>query len=330
MMILNRITSKIKNHHLSKKYTRLIYPPQADIHTLARLLYPNGAWVKFDNGNINKMYQQTNQLSWQNETIYGGVALLLSDLYASADVLYRDDRYKWNIVEAYNEDAPITDIINDMAFKKFVFEQVHFPIRKCIALKVRGFQVDTIINVKNLFDTIDVTKEVLNTYKYFTAVSNQDLEPICNAKTLLKTDSVAYIDYSKHETAQSEPNLLFYVSRPLQSYCRISLKGRTHHLKQYLWHSSDNFYRSQIDFLVSNTEQADNVYVRNYEFEQAHHRQMAKMFPDKTKELTVLNEKLCKWTGFSPLPDFNEPKIADDLAEFRAAYKQRYKRWWQY
>ena len=315
-MLLNKIMNKIKNHRLSKKFAKLMYPSQADIHTLAQLLYPNGAWVKFDNSNINKMYQQTNQLSWQNDVIYGGVALLLSDLYTMADILYRDDRYKWNIVEAYDEDIQITDIINDMAFKKFVFEQVHFSIRKCIALKVRSCQTDAAINVKDLFDSIDVTKEVLYAYRQFTEVSNQDLESISNE--MPKSKENAYIDYSKLNSAEMEPYA--------PSNCRILINNRIHHFKQYLWYSSDNFYRSQIDFLISNTEQVDKVYVRNYEFEQAHHRQMAKMFPDKTKDLTVLNEKLLKWTDFSPLPDFDEPKIASELAEFRATYKQRYKK----
>ena len=54
---------------------------------------------------------------------------------------------------------------------------------------------------------------------------------------------------------------------------------------------------------------------------------MAKMFTDKANMLQALNDKLLKWSDYAPLPEFNAPKIADELAEFRAAYKQRYKKW---
>ena len=321
-MSLNKCLSKFQNHRLAKKYTILMYPPQTDIHTLARLIYPNGAWVKFDNSDINKMYQQTNKLSGQNNIIYGGVSSLPSGLYASADVIYRDDRDKWNIVEAYGEGIINTDIVTDMAFKKFVFEQSNFPIRKCIALKKQSYQDGTKIDIKDLFEMVDVTKEVSAIYKSFTTVFNQNLLPVCNESQMPKSKENAYIDYSKPNSAEMEPYIL--------SNCRILINNRTRHFKQYFWHSSGNIHRSQIDFLISNTKQADKVYIYNYEFEQAHHRQMAQMFPDKAKELMVLNEKLQEWTNFLPLPDFDKVKIESELAEFRFAYKQKHKRLWKF
>lgn len=327
-MLLNKITNKIKNHRLSKKYTKLMYPPQADIHTLARLLYPNGAWVKLDNDNIDKMSDQTRKLSWKYQTIYGGVAMLPSELYATSDILYRESPSWWHIIEAYDSDVPQIEIINDMAFKRFIFERYGFPIRKCIALKVRQYAPDSLVYIKDLFDVVDVTQEVIPTFKQFQKIPTQDISlHIPSEVKLPKSDKVAYIDYS---CSDCERNDNWYdCIRPSQTLCRVFIDGRVVHFKQYLRrYANDNIQRSLVDFLIRQTEKTEKIYVRNYEFEQAHHRQMAKMFPDKANMLQALNNKLLKWSDYAPLPEFNAPKIADELAEFRLAYKQRHKKWW--
>ena len=327
LQMLNKLTNYIKNYQLAKKYTNITYLPKADIHILARCLYPNGAWVNFDNNNIDKMSDQTHKLSWKYQTIYGGVAMLPSELYATADILYRESLSWWHIIEAYDTDVPQSEIVNDMAFKKFIFERCGFSVRKCIALKIRQYAPNSLVNIKDLFDAVDVTQDVVPTFKQFQKITNQDISlRIPNEVKFPKSDEIAYIDYS---CSDKERNDNWYdCIRPSQTLCRVLIDGRVIHFKQYLRrYANDNIQRSLVDFLIRQTEKAEKVYVRNYEFEQAHHRQMARMFPDKANMLQELNDKLLKWSDYIPLPELNAPKIADELAEFRTAYKQRHKKW---
>ena len=321
LQMLDKLTNYIKNHQLAKKYANVTYLPAVDIHLSARLLYPDGAWVKFDNGNIGKMSEQTRKLSEVYQTIYGAVVMLPSELYALVDILYRENRSKWQIIEAYNTDVSQSEIVYDMAFKKFVFEQFGFSIRKCIALKINQYASAAAVNIKNLFDVVDVTKEVLPVYNQFKGISNQDENlSVYSERKLARSSDIAYIDYSFLNKEKGD-NRYDYV-RPMQTACRILTENRMFHFKQYLrYYVNDNLQRTQVDFLIRQTEKAEKVYVRNYEFEQAHHRQMAEMFPDKANLLKALNEKLLPWSDYAPLPALNENKIADELAEFRVAYK---------
>ena len=313
----SKLSAIIKNSALLKKSAK---SPQNAIYASLRALYPNGTQVKFDNSDISKMYSQTRQLSRYNDIIFGGMALTLSDLYASADVLYCDEFRKWNIAEVYDDEVSDFDIISDMAFKKFVFEQAGFAIYKCVALKMHERQTNAAI----LFDAVEVTKDVKQVYDEFSMLINQDSVSVGKGGRIPKSDNSAYIDYRRPEADKIDSDLLVYAAGMLQSYCRILINGRVHYFMQYLRHTSDNIYRAQVDFLIRGTKTADVVYVRNFRLEMAHHRQMAKIFPDKTAELTVLNQKLRKCVDDFSLPGFYEPKIAEELAEFMGVYKQRH------
>jgi len=319
--MLNKLTNYIKNHQLAKKYANITYLPAVDIHLLARLLYPGGAWVKLDNGNINKISEQTSKLSEEYQTIYGAVAMLPSELYATTDILYRESRSKWQIIEAYNTDVAQSEIVYDMAFKKFVFEQFGFPICKCVALKIYQYASAASVNIKDLFDVVDVTKEVLPVYEQFKDISAQDKNlSISGEQKLFRASEVAYIDYSFQNKEKGDNR--YDNIRPIQTACRVLAEDRIFHFKQYLRHyANDNLQRLQVDFLIRQTRKAKKVFVRNYEFERAHHRQMAQIFPDKANMLKALNDKLSPWSDYTPLPALKEDKIADELAEFRTAYK---------
>lgn len=298
----NKLISFIKNYCLAKKYANIVSQPISDLHLLARLRYPNGAWVKMYPHNLYKTSRMTCKLSTKNKIIYGGTVVLPSELYASADVLVKEDNDNWQLIEVFDNEATETDIIHDMAFKKYVFDCADFNIRRCIVLKAAQHISTLPVSVSYLFDKQDVTEKVLPICKQFSQIANQDLTPIKGTQKLPTEENTAYIDYI-YPYKNSENKSFIHLERPRQYACQIYAAQNTFYLKQYMFLRKMDIYSAQVNFLTSRTRSQDKVYVRNLEFERAHHRQMAEIFKDKAVELNRLNEKLLKWKNYAPLPE---------------------------
>ncbi len=299
--MFNNLKSCLRNYYLKKRFTSFVYSGKENPRILATLLYPNGKWVKKQDDNIYSMYEETRDFSYERTaTIYNATAMNPSEIYATADILVCDySRYvnrttKFNIVEVYNMETPKEQIINDMAFKKFVFELNDFEIKKCIVLYPQRPKIGQKVRITDFFIQEDITKQVLSVWKIFKEIPYQDLNPLLQTeKTTVVEDDVVFIDYSNLETVKYENEENYdYRSRPSQWRCRAKIGNENRII--YCPHKN-NIAPVQVDFLIDVTCDYGRVYMRNSEFEKSHHREMAKMFPSKSSKLYELNEKVTEW-----------------------------------
>lgn len=318
--MFDNLKNRLKNYSIKKNFTSFTYQGNEDFHTIATLLYPNGIWVKKDKDLYN-MYDNTRVYSFsKGAPIYNATIINPSGLYASADILiedfnsYTDRNIKFDIIEVYNLDTPKEQIIYNMAFKKFVFETSDFEIKKCIVLYVKKLKAGQPAEATKLFVKEDITKQILPVYEKFEKIPFQDIEPLpLRNKTKAKFENDAvYIDYSHRQYWKNKKHYESY-SYPYQYKCRAKVGNdpTTKHLISFL-HKED-FPLLHINFITGLAKDYDRVYMRNAEFEKAHHREMAKMFPEKRTELYSLNEKIAKWVNYFPIWDKYKPKKSFSL-----------------
>ena len=310
--MLNLLNSKLRWLYFKKKYNEINYSPTLDIHLLACLLYPHGTRIKKQE-DIYSMYDNTLLLSYKDKsTIYNATVINPSGIYATADILLKEPRQefqyedKFNIIEAYEYNVPMEEIINDMSFKKYVFEINDFKIRKCIILRAKNYKENTKLNINDLFDAQDITKQAAPIYEQIKKIAYQDITPIKQTTSKLTASPyIAYIDYSRRNLQEWENGENFeFRNKPEQSSCRILLNNQMHYFtKSRRKGKKVNNNLSQVQFLVNITAYCDTVYIRNCNFEKSHHMEMAKMFPQMANKLCELNKKLYEWKSYSPLPD---------------------------
>lgn len=318
----------LKNYYLRKKFTSFIYTGNEDPHILATLLYPNGAWIKKHSDDIWAMSKKTDSEIWKkrNTIVYNATIKSFSELYASADIFLMDyNKYtvpsaKFDIIQIYDINTPREQIITDMAFKKFVFEDngYGYKIKKCIVLFPKKHTVGEKVNITDFFTTEDVTKEVHPIWKKFNCILSQDRKSLSQTtSTPVFENNMVYIDYSNPTEDRDND-----VCKPEQQYCRARI-GRSGIIQ---WGASflpsarrkhgASADLTHIEFLINVTKEYNTVYMHNPEFEKAHHREMAKMFPEKHQELYELNKKIKFWENYTPLPS-GAPK--DFLSYFKEA-----------
>ena len=314
--MFSNLKSHLKNYYLKKKFTSFICSGREDPSTMATLLYPHGKWIKKQNNNIYSMCRETCYWSF-GSNVYNATVINPSGIYATVDILVRDYNHytdrgaKFNIVEVYDINTPKEQIINDMAFKKFVFETNDFEIKKCIVLYFKPQKVGQKVTVTDFFMPEDITKQVLPVWENYKSIPYQDIQVLSTTdKTARIENNAVFIDYSFRDLKKCENKENYdYHFRPNQIKCRIQIENDDR-IVCFNYFRKKNKALAQIEFLTGVTRDCERVYMRNADFEKSYHREMAKMFPSKSTELYEFNEKVVEWVNYTPI-EINTENLLD-------------------
>ena len=143
--------------------TQAIFDQGHLVGDYAKKLFPNGVEVDHTRS-FEEGLRQTKELISQRVPVFEA-ALAYKNCYARADILEPVGKDKWNLIEVKSS-TELKDVnYHDIGFQYYLYTGAGLKIDKCYLMCIDNTYVrDGEIEPDKLFQKIDVTDEIRNTY----------------------------------------------------------------------------------------------------------------------------------------------------------------------